>query len=94
MLFEAMERAQVVQFIGPKKRWSHSGVALPLKFRQASRAYFAEHPLPTIPGSAPTRSRATATARTCAACSSATSWRPAISPNIPTRFETDLRVVL
>lgn len=44
ILFEAMERAHVVHFIGPKKPWSHAGGALPLKFRQDYRAYFAEHP--------------------------------------------------
>ncbi len=41
MLFEAMETAHIVHFIGPKKPWTHTGGALPLKFRQAYRAYFA-----------------------------------------------------
>jgi len=43
-LFEALEPAHVVHFIGGKKPWSHAGGALPLKFRQAYRAYFAENP--------------------------------------------------
>lgn len=43
MLFEAMEEAHVVHFIGAKKPWSHKGGALPLRFRRAYAAFFAEH---------------------------------------------------
>ena len=42
-LFEAMEDAHVVHFIGPKKPWTHAGGELPLRFRRAYRAFFAEH---------------------------------------------------
>jgi hypothetical protein len=43
MLFEAMETAHVIHFIGPKKPWSHKGGAVPLKFRRAYREFFAAH---------------------------------------------------
>lgn len=43
MLFEAMEEAHVVHFIGPKKPWKHAGGALPRKFRRAYAAFFAAH---------------------------------------------------
>jgi hypothetical protein len=43
MLFEAMEGAHVVHFIGAKKPWGHTGGALPPKFGRAYRAFFAEH---------------------------------------------------
>ena len=43
MLFEAMEGAHIVHFIGAKKPWNHTGGALPPKFRTAYRAFFAEH---------------------------------------------------
>ena len=42
-LFEAMADAHVVHFIGPKKPWTHAGGELPLRFRRAYRAFFAEH---------------------------------------------------
>ncbi|MEM8572582.1 MAG: glycosyltransferase family 8 protein [Pseudomonadota bacterium] len=43
MLFEAMEGAHVVHFIGPKKPWKHTSGALPLRFRRAYRDFFAAH---------------------------------------------------
>jgi hypothetical protein len=43
MLFEAMEGANIVHFIGPKKPWRHASGALPLKFRRAYRAFLSEH---------------------------------------------------
>jgi lipopolysaccharide biosynthesis glycosyltransferase len=43
MLFEAMEPANIVHFIGAKKPWSHAGGALPLRFRRAYREFFAAH---------------------------------------------------
>jgi hypothetical protein len=43
MIFEALEGANIVHFIGAKKPWKHAGGALPLKFRRAYRAFFAEH---------------------------------------------------
>jgi hypothetical protein len=43
MLFEAMEQAHVVHFIGPKKPWTHRGGGLPLKFRRGYREFFAQH---------------------------------------------------
>jgi hypothetical protein len=42
-LFEAMADANIVHFIGPKKPWTHAGGELPLRFRRAYRAFFAEH---------------------------------------------------
>ncbi len=46
--FEAMEDANIVHFIGPKKPWNHSGGALPRRFRRAYRDFFAAH-LPEAP---------------------------------------------
>lgn len=43
MLFEALETANVVHFIGPRKPWTHVGGALPLKFRNAYRRFIAQH---------------------------------------------------
>jgi hypothetical protein len=43
MLFEAMETAHVVHFIGPRKPWAHVGGALPLKFRDTYRSFIARH---------------------------------------------------
>jgi hypothetical protein len=43
MLFEAMEGANVIHFIGPKKPWTHTGGAQPLRFREAYRDFFAQH---------------------------------------------------
>ncbi|MCU0621188.1 MAG: glycosyltransferase family 8 protein [Gemmatimonadales bacterium] len=40
-LFEALEDANVVHFIGPTKPWTHAGGELPLRFRRAYRAFFA-----------------------------------------------------
>lgn len=53
MLFEAMETAHLVHFIGAKKPWGHKGGALPPKFRDAYNAFFAAH-LPELvsPGAA------------------------------------------
>ena len=60
-LFEAMADAHVVHFIGPKKPWTHAGGELPLRFRRAYRAFFAEH-FPEAPvgedGVAPMANRA------------------------------------
>ena len=42
-LFEAMEDAHVVHFIGPKKPWTHDGGELPLRFRRAYSRFFAAH---------------------------------------------------
>jgi hypothetical protein len=42
-MFEAMADAHVVHFIGPRKPWQHAGGELPLRFRRAYRAFFAEH---------------------------------------------------
>lgn len=41
MLFEALEGAHVIHFIGAKKPWTHSGGQLPLRFRDTYRAFFA-----------------------------------------------------
>jgi hypothetical protein len=41
MLFEAMEGANVVHFIGAKKPWTHTGGQLPPRFRDAYRDFFA-----------------------------------------------------
>ncbi len=51
MLFEAMEGAHLVHFIGGKKPWGHIGGQLPPRFREAYRAFFARvYPeLPPIP---------------------------------------------
>lgn len=43
MLFEALEGANIVHFIGAKKPWKHTSGALPPKFRRAYRTFFAEH---------------------------------------------------
>lgn len=90
-LFETMEDANVVHFIGPKKPWNHAGGELPLRFRRAYRAFLAEH-FPDVPpispdGPPPHRDPAflrrmllkhvIATSRTCAYLD---------------RFETDLTV--
>jgi len=60
MLFEAMEGAHVVHFIGAKKPWTHTGGRLPPRFRDAYRAFFArvwpERP-PLEAGPAPHRDR-------------------------------------
>lgn len=60
-LFEAMADAHVVHFIGPRKPWSHDRGELPLRFRRAYRAFFAEH-FPDTPigedGTAPLDNRA------------------------------------
>jgi hypothetical protein len=42
-LFEAMEDAHIVHFIGPRKPWTHDGGQLPLRFRRAYRAFMAAH---------------------------------------------------
>jgi lipopolysaccharide biosynthesis glycosyltransferase len=61
MLFEAMEGARVVHFIGPKKPWGHTGGQLPRRFRDAYRDFFATHwpDMPPIPldGLPPHRNR-------------------------------------
>lgn len=41
-LFEAMEGAHVIHFIGPKKPWSHTGGELPPRFRRAYAAFMAD----------------------------------------------------
>lgn len=43
MLFEALEGARIIHFIGAKKPWKHASGALPLKFRRAYRDFFAAH---------------------------------------------------
>lgn len=43
MLFEAMEGANVVHFIGAKKPWKHTSGALPPRFRRAYRTFMAAH---------------------------------------------------
>jgi hypothetical protein len=42
-LFEAMEGANIVHFIGPQKPWKHDRGEFPLRFRRAYRAFMAEH---------------------------------------------------
>lgn len=42
-LYEAMEDAHVVHFIGPRKPWAHEGGEFPLRFKRAYRAFMAEH---------------------------------------------------
>lgn len=42
-MFEAMEDAHLVHFIGRKKPWNHSEGELPLRFRRAYRAFFDRH---------------------------------------------------
>lgn len=49
MLFEGMETAHLVHFIGGKKPWTHTGGALPPKFRAAYAAFLARH----LPEAAP-----------------------------------------
>ncbi len=43
MLFEAMETANVVHFIGPRKPWTRSDGRLPLRFRSEYARFFAAH---------------------------------------------------
>ncbi len=43
MLFEAMEGANVVHFIGAKKPWKHTGGALPRRFRRDYMAFLGAH---------------------------------------------------
>jgi lipopolysaccharide biosynthesis glycosyltransferase len=52
MLYEAVEDAHVVHFIGPKKPWNHDGGALPLRFRRAYRTFLAER-FPEAPAIGP-----------------------------------------
>lgn len=75
MLFEAMETAHLVHFIGGKKPWTHTGGALP---RNSAR------PMPPFwPGTCPRqhrrrpRCRSTATGGISGACSCATCAAPA-----------------
>ncbi len=42
-LFEAMEDANVVHFIGPRKPWKDERGELPLRFKRAYRAFMAAH---------------------------------------------------
>lgn len=49
MLFEAMETAHLVHFIGGKKPWNHTDGALPLKFRAAYHRFLDRH----LPAAAP-----------------------------------------
>jgi hypothetical protein len=42
-LFEAMEDANVVHFIGPRKPWNDERGEFPLRFKRAYRAFMAEH---------------------------------------------------
>jgi hypothetical protein len=42
-LFEAMEDANVVHFIGRRKPWNQEAGEFPLRFRRAYRAFMAEH---------------------------------------------------
>jgi lipopolysaccharide biosynthesis glycosyltransferase len=49
MLFEALEGANIVHFIGAKKPWRHTSGALPLRFRRAYRDFLARH----LPDAAP-----------------------------------------
>ena len=42
-LFEAMEDANIVHFIGRRKPWNHDGGEFPLRFRRAYRAFMVEH---------------------------------------------------
>ncbi len=42
-LFEAMEDANIVHFIGPRKPWKSDAGAFPLRFRRAYRGFMAEH---------------------------------------------------
>jgi hypothetical protein len=42
-LTEAMEDANIVHFIGPRKPWNHDRGEFPLRFRRAYRAFMAEH---------------------------------------------------
>ncbi len=61
-LFEAMEGAHVVHFIGSKKPWNHAGGALPPRFRREYAAYLAafwpDHPQIGPRGAAPYRTPA------------------------------------
>ena len=43
MLFEAMESANIVHFIGPKKPWAHEDGKLPIRFRRAYATFIAQH---------------------------------------------------
>lgn len=52
MLFEAMETAHLVHFIGGKKPWTHTGGALPPKFRAAYAAFLERHLPDAAPGQA------------------------------------------
>lgn len=42
-LYEAMEDANIVHFIGPKKPWNHDGGQFPRRFRRAYRDFMAAH---------------------------------------------------
>lgn len=59
MLFEAMEGANVIHFIGAKKPWTHTGGQLPLRFRHAYRAFMARC-FPDLPPIGPDGLRPTA----------------------------------
>ncbi len=48
-LFEAMEDANVVHFIGPRKPWKDERGEFPLRFKRAYRAFMAAH-VPDQPG--------------------------------------------
>ncbi len=59
MLFEAMEGANVIHFIGAKKPWSHTGGRLPPRFRDAYRRFLARA-FPELPPIGPDGLRPTA----------------------------------
>ncbi len=42
-LFETMEDANILHFIGPRKPWKNDAGEYPLRFRRAYRAFMAEH---------------------------------------------------
>lgn len=42
-LYEAMEDANIIHFIGPRKPWKNDAGEYPLRFRRAYRAFMAEH---------------------------------------------------
>ena len=53
MLFEAMETAHAVHFIGARKPWTENDGTLPARFRRAYADFFARHLPAAVPEGAP-----------------------------------------
>jgi hypothetical protein len=90
--FETMADPHVVHFIGPKKPWTHAGGELPLRFRRAYRAFFAEH----FPGAPPVGEDGTAPMANRAALQRSLAKHLASAHKMAAymgRFPTDLTVL-